>query len=156
MSLVNPRVKFHTWAACHISCFYHQTDPNQKVSVMPYFLYLFLGGGVNKHFNEKITENRRVSVLLFYLALHFQWKHMGCTNFRNEPLGTQEWTHLLRYGPLGQKVWFQFARFAMKTVMEYNYRRVSYDRSCPVADHSICGASPKPRGWRHAVFLFYF
>ena len=36
------------------------------------------------------------------------------------------------------------------------YRRVSYDRSCPVADHSLCGASPKPRGWRHAMFLFYF
>ena len=36
------------------------------------------------------------------------------------------------------------------------YRRVSYDRSCPVADHSLYGASPKPHGWRHAMFLFYF
>ena len=37
-----------------------------------------------------------------------------------------------------------------------SYRRVSYDRSCPVADHSLCGVSPKPRRWRHAMFLFYF
>ena len=37
-----------------------------------------------------------------------------------------------------------------------HYRRVSCDRSCRVADHSLCGTSLKPHGWRHAMFLFYF
>ena len=36
--------------------------------------------------------------------------------------------------------------FTITQICNYLYRRVSYDRSCPVADHSLCGASPKPRG----------
>ena len=51
--------------------------------------------------------------------------------------------------------WKKLVAKQAKKYILFIYRRVSYDRSCPVADHSLCGASPIPRGWRHAMFLFY-
>ena len=37
-----------------------------------------------------------------------------------------------------------------------SYRRVSYDRSCPVVDSWLCWASPAPRAWRHTMFFVLF